>query len=135
MTRPEHDLLQEQRRANLWEEVGGDETFRALVESFYRRVEADPLLRPIFPPRLESGKEKQFLFLAQYFGAPPRYNDLHGHPRLRLRHFPFAITPQARDRWLAHMLEAVDEVGIQDPWRQIMRDYFEKASQAMVNQP
>jgi hemoglobin len=129
----DRDLMRQEVRANLWQEVGGDPTFRTLVEAFYRRVEADPLLRPIFPPDLASGREKQFLFLAQYFGAPARYSEQHGHPRLRMRHFPFAITRAARDRWLAHMLEAVDEAGIAEPWRTEMRAYFEMASQAMIN--
>jgi hemoglobin len=130
---PDRDLLKQTPKANLWREVGGDPTFRALVDAFYRRVEADPVLRPIFPADLERGKEGQFLFLAQYFGSPPRYSEVRGHPRLRMRHFPFAIDRAARDRWLGHMLEAIDEVGIAEPWRSEMRSYFEMASTHMIN--
>ena len=110
----------------------GDEGFRALVEAFYRRVEADPVLRPIFPPDLSHGREAQYLFLRQYFGGPSEYSERFGHPQLRRRHLPFAITPEARDVWVTHMLAAIDEVAIPEPHASLMRDYFERFSHAMV---
>jgi hemoglobin len=119
--------------STLYKQVGGDETFWQLVSAFYRRVEADPELRAIFPEDLEPGKEGQYLFLAQYFGGPERYSQLKGHPRLRMRHMPFTITPYLTELWLAHMLEAIDEVGIQEPIRSIMRDYFERSAPFMAN--
>jgi hemoglobin len=118
---------------SIYELVGGDETFRRLVDEFYRRVEADDSLRAMFPPDLAPGKEWQFLFLTQFFGGPARYAQERGHPRLRMRHHPFPIDRQARDRWLGHMLAALDAVGIDEPARTLMRDYFERASQHMVN--
>lgn len=133
MTEKAGDLMAQEQRANLWSEVGGDATFRVLVEAFYHRVEADPLLRPVFPPDLASGREKQFMFLVQYFGGGPRYSTVHGHPRLRMRHVPFRVDQAARDRWLGHMFAAIEEVGIRDPWRVEMRAYFEMASTAMMN--
>lgn len=117
----------------IYELVGGDATFRALVDEFYRRVEADAVLRPIFPEDLEPGKEWQFLFLTQFFGGPTRYAEERGHPRLRMRHFPFPINREARDLWLGHMLAAIDVVGIEEPARTIMRDYFVRASDHMIN--
>jgi hemoglobin len=117
----------------VYELVGGDEPFRRLVDAFYRRVEQDPLLRPMFPEDLEPGKEGQFLFIAQYFGGPPRYNELRGHPRLRARHLPFPIGRRERDAWLSHMLAAIDEAGFQEPARQILIDYFERAATFMIN--
>src|SRR3954451_488282 len=119
---------------NLYEALG-DDVFRTLVEVFYRRVEADSELRAIFPPDLTEGKERQYLFLTQYFGGPERYNERHGPPMLRRRHFPFAITPAARDRWLGHMLAAIEEVGIPEPYAAILRDYFERFSLFMINRP
>jgi hemoglobin len=113
----------------------GDEGFRALVEAFYRRVEADPRLRPIFPPDLSAGREHQYLFLRQYFGGPAEYNARRGHPQLRRRHLPFPITPEARDAWLSHMLAAIDEVGIPEPHASVMRRYFEVFSVAMITRP
>lgn len=121
------------REQSLYEIVGGDETFRRLVDTFYARVEADDLLRPMFPEDLEPGKYWQFLFLTQYFGGPARYMSQRGHPRLRMRHAPFIIDQAARDAWLEHMLAAVDEVDIPEPQRSEMRDYFERASAFMIN--
>jgi hemoglobin len=117
----------------VYEAIGGDPTFRRLVEAFYRRIEGDPLLRPLFPADLAVGKEKQFLFLAQYFGGPDRYTERYGHPRLRMRHLPFPIGQAERDAWLGHMLAAIEEVGIREPYASVMRDYFERASAFMIN--
>lgn len=119
---------------SLYRLVGGDETFQQLVDIFYDRIEGDPLLRPMFPADLEPGKQRQFLFLTQFFGGPPRYNEQRGHPRLRLRHSPFPIDEAARKRWLEHMLAAIDETGIDEPMRNVMRSYFERASAMLVNQ-
>jgi hemoglobin len=121
--------------STLYKAVGGDETFWQLVSAFYRRVEEDPELRAIFPEDLEPGKEGQYLFLTQYFGGPDRYSRLKGHPRLRMRHMPFSVTPYLAGRWLDHMLEAIDEVGIEEPYRNAMREYFERSAPFMVNQP
>ncbi len=118
---------------SLYKLVGGDSTFRRLVNSFYARIEVDEHLRRMFPDDLEPGKERQFLFLTQFFGGPKRYNERRGHPRLRLRHSPFAIDAKTRERWLLHMLAAIDEVGIEEPMRGIMRTYFESASVMLIN--
>ena len=117
----------------LYNLVGGDETFQRLVYVFYERIERDPLLRPMFPADLEPGKHRQYLFLTQFFGGPARYNEQRGHPRLRLRHSPFPIDEAARSRWLEHMLAAIDETGIDEPMRSVMRNYFDRASAMLVN--
>lgn len=118
---------------SVYELVGGDETFQKLIEAFYRRVEADEFLRPMYPDDLEPGKRHLALFLIQFFGGPAHYAEERGHPRLRMRHFPFPIGQQARDHWLRHMLASIDEVGIEEPARTVMRDYFERASTHMIN--
>jgi hemoglobin len=118
----------------VYEIVGGDETFRRLVDAFYARVEQDPILRPLFPDDLTPGKEHQFLFLSQYWGGPARYEAQRGHPRLRMRHFPFAIGQKERDAWVGHMLAAVDEVGIPEPARTQMIEYFERSASFLINQ-
>ncbi len=118
---------------SLYEQAGGEAVFRRLVDEFYARVEADPYLRPMFPEDMEEGKRWQYLFLSQFFGGPQTYAAERGHPRLRMRHFPFAIDQQARDHWLNHMLDAVDAVGIAEPVRSQMREYFERASTHMIN--
>ena len=117
----------------VYELVGGAETFQRLVDAFYARVEKDSLLRPLFPEDMEEGKRWQFLFLSQFFGGPTTYAEERGHPRLRMRHFPFAIDQQARDHWLKNMLDAIDEVGIEEPMRSVMTDYFERGSTFMIN--
>ena len=118
---------------NVYEIVGGEATFQKLVDKFYAHVESDEQLRPMFPADMEPGKRWQFLFLTQFFGGPDRYAAERGHPRLRMRHSPFAIDESARNRWLTHMLAAIDEAGIAEPARNIMREYFERASAHMIN--
>jgi hemoglobin len=118
---------------SLYEAIGGDVTFRRLVDAFYRRVEADPPLRAVFPADIEPGKEGQFLFLTQYFGGPQRYTEQRGRPFLRMRHMPFVIGQQERDAWVGHMLAAIDEVGIPEPYRSAMREYFERGATFMMN--
>ncbi len=122
-----------QDEPTLFERVGGEPTFRKLVDAFYRRVEADAKLRQIFPPDLEAGKRWQYLFLMQYFGGPMQYAVERGHPRLRMRHAPFPINQEMRDAWLNHMHAAIDEIGIEEPMRSTMREYFVFASNAMIN--
>ncbi|MBL8147315.1 MAG: globin [Anaerolineae bacterium] len=119
---------------SIYELVGGEDTIRELVDRFYAHVEADPFLRPLFPDDMEDGKRWQFLFLCQFFGGPQVYAGERGHPRLRMRHSPYAIGPAERDAWLKHMLAAVDETGIQEPMRTVMRDYFVRSAEHMVNQ-
>ncbi|MFL6099146.1 MAG: globin, partial [Actinomycetales bacterium] len=91
--------------------VGGRETFARLVHRFYQGVASDPQLRALYPePDLAGAEERLLLFLEQYWGGPTTYSDQRGHPRLRMRHAPFAVTPDQRDRWLGHMKVAVDEL-------------------------
>lgn len=119
----------------VFELVGGQPFFDALVDRFYVRVETDPVLRPLYPDDLEPGKRALALFLGQYWGGPPAYSAEKGHPRLRMRHFPFAIGGAARDAWLAAMLAALDESDAPEAVREPMREYFAMASTAMINRP
>ena len=113
--------------------VGGEPTFRRLVDLFYAKVEADPILRPLFPDDMEPGKRWQYLFLMQLFGGDTSYSVERGHPRLRMRHMPFVIDQRARDHWVQHMMASVDELGIVDPARAEMQKYFENAATHMIN--
>ena len=119
--------------STVFEVVGGQPFFDALVERFYVRVESDPLLRPLYPPDLEPGKRALALFLGQYWGGPTTYSDEKGHPRLRLRHAPFVIGPPEREAWLAAMLAALKEADAPEVARELMRNYFDTASTAMIN--
>jgi hemoglobin len=117
----------------IYEIAGGDEPFRRLIEAFYANIEKAPLVRPMYPEDLTASKEHMFLFVTQFFGAPPRYNALRGHPRLRMRHAPFPIGQAERDQWVKCMLDAIDTVGFVDPVRQELIDYFERAATFLIN--
>jgi hemoglobin len=119
----------------LFDAIGGEKTITALVDYFYNKVENDPVLMKVFPADLQAGKVYQRLFLMQVFGGPNDYSRLRGHPRLRMRHMPFPIDQQARDLWVAYMLEAIDVVGISEPHRTQMREYMENGATFMINQP
>jgi hemoglobin len=117
----------------VFEVVGGQSFFDALVARFAARVETDPTLRSIYPDDLTAGMRALALFLGQYWGGPPAYSAEKGHPRLRMRHAPFVITSRARDAWLAAMLAALDEADTAEIAREMMREYFVTASTAMIN--
>ena len=114
--------------SSLYELAGGEPTFRLLVQRFYARVATDPILRRVYPEEdLSGATERLALFLIQYWGGPSTYSDQRGHPRLRMRHAPFAIGQPERDAWLVHMTAAVDSLGLAPQVRQALVDYFETA--------
>ncbi len=100
------------REPGLFERVGGRAVVERVVSEFYDRVEADEELRRVFPVDLAEGREKQALFLEQWLGGEPRYSERFGHPRLRMRHFPFVIDERAAGLWLRHMGEAFRAAGV-----------------------
>lgn len=95
---------------SVYDAVGGLPFFVDLVDGFYAGVSADPLLRPMYPDDLTDSRRHLAGFLAQYWGGPSDYSDERGHPRLRMRHAPFAIGEAERDAWLRHMLASLDTV-------------------------
>jgi hemoglobin len=119
---------------SLYEAAGGMPFFEALVDRFYDGVAADPDLRPIYPePDLAGARHRLTLFLAQYWGGPSTYDLERGHPRLRLRHAPFAIGPAQRDAWLGHMRAAIASVAPQPEVAGRLEAYFGMAAEAMRN--
>ena len=121
---------------SVYDLAGGEATFRLLVERFYSRVASDPVLRAVYPEEdLSGATERLTLFLIQYWGGPPAYSEQRGHPRLRLRHQPFAIGQAERDAWLRHMTSAVESLDLAPAVREALLYYFETASTAMINQP
>jgi hemoglobin len=122
--------------SNIYEAAGGEPTFRLLVARFYAGVAEDPILRQLYPEEdLASAEERLRLFLIQYWGGPSTYDELRGHPRLRMRHAPFAIGPRERDAWLARMTAAVESLDLPRGVRDAFLEYFEDASRAMINRP
>ena len=119
---------------SVYDQAGGMPFFERLVGRFYRGVAADPVLRPLYPDADLAGATRRLtLFLAQYWGGPTTYNDERGHPRLRMRHFPFAIGPGERDRWLVHMRAAVVAENPPGEVAEQLLRYFDMAAAAMRN--
>ena len=119
---------------NFFEQVGGTETFKKLVEHFYAGVATDDVLRPMYPEQdLGPAAERLRMFLEQYWGGPDTYQQERGHPRLRMRHMPFHINPLARERWLLHMQAAVDALELSQLHRAELWGYLDRAATAMLN--
>lgn len=121
-------------QTTFYERVGGEATFRRLVADFYARVRADEVLRPLYPEdELDAAEERLTLFLIQYWGGPTTYGDTRGHPRLRMRHAPFAIGPRERDAWLTAMGAAVDGLGLPEAEDRELWEYLLRAAHSMQN--
>jgi hemoglobin len=119
---------------SFYEAVGGEETFRRIVSRFYAQVAVDEILRPLYPEEdLGPAAERLTLFLIQYWGGPHTYSDQRGHPRLRMRHAPFRISPIERDAWLKNMRIAVDEENLPEEYRAQLWSYLEMAAQSLLN--
>ncbi|MAD34288.1 MAG: hemin transporter [Planctomycetes bacterium] len=103
----------------------GADKIEAMVAAFYRRVPGDDLLGPMYPADDWAGAEHRLkTFLVYRFGGPHTYLEERGHPRLRMRHMPFSVDRAARDRWLALMMAAVDEVGVSLEHRSYLERFF-----------
>ncbi|QIX26051.1 globin [Nocardioides sp. JQ2195] len=119
-----------------YDEIGGFETIRRIVDRFYEGVATDPLLRPMYPEEdLGPAAERFTLFLVQYWGGPTTYSDNRGHPRLRMRHAPYDVTPAAAERWLVHFRAGLDSVELPPEQDAKFWDYVTHAAQFMVNSP
>jgi hemoglobin len=117
-----------------YDEIGGAETIRAIVHRFYEGVAGDELLRPMYPEEdLGPAEERFALFLVQYWGGPSTYSENRGHPRLRMRHAPFKVTPAAAERWLVHFRAGLDSADLTPEQHERFWDYVTHAAQFMVN--
>jgi hemoglobin len=117
-----------------YDQIGGHETFTKLVDAFYEGIKSDPVLRPMYPDDdMDGAVWRLRSFLEQYWGGPHTYSEQRGHPRLRMRHMPFKVNPDARDRWLGHMEKALDTLGLSPLDRAMLWDYLERAAHSMVN--
>lgn len=124
-----------QESPTLYDAAGGMAFFEALVDRFYENVEADPVLLRLYPeaPDLTGARRRLTLFLAQYWGGPATYDEERGHPRLRMRHFPFEIGPGERDAWLRAMRDAIAWVNPPDEVAARLHRYFDMSAEAMRN--
>jgi hemoglobin len=124
----------EQSQRTFYDAIGGEEIFTRLVHRFYQEVAADPVLRPVYPAKdLGPAEEHLRLFLMQYWGGPSTYNELRGHPRLRMRHVRFRIGEAERDAWLRHMRTSLDELDLDPALDAQLWDYLVMAAHSLVN--
>ena len=118
----------------LYDAAGGMPFFEALSGRFYDSVATDPTLSVLYPPEdLEGARRRLTLFFAQYWGGPRTYDDERGHPRLRMRHLPFAIGPAERDAWLRLMHASIDDAAAPPGVADRLRAYVDMAAEAMRN--
>ena len=123
-----------QAESSLFQRVGGHQTFVTLVDAFYAGVADDPDLRALYPEDdLGPASDRLRMFLEQYWGGPHTYSETRGHPRLRIRHAAYAVTPAQRDRWLSHMNAALDSLDLAEADRAEFGDYVTRAADFMVN--
>ncbi len=117
-----------------YDEIGGEPTIRAIVHRFYEGVAGDDVLRPLYPEQdLGPAEERFATFLMQYWGGPTTYSEARGHPRLRMRHAPFKVTPVAKEHWLTHFRAGLDSVELTPEQDVQFWDYVTHAAQFMVN--
>jgi hemoglobin len=121
---------------SFYEAAGGEEFFDRLVHRFYELVAGDPELRAVYPAQdLKPAEDHLRLFLIQYWGGPQTYNELRGHPRLRMRHARFVIDEAARDAWLRHMRTSLDELELDPALDAQLWDYLVMAAHSLLNRP
>ncbi|MFC5679411.1 globin [Aeromicrobium endophyticum] len=117
-----------------YEAIGGHDTIKLVVDTFYAGVAGDDLLRPMYPEEdLGPASDRFRMFLEQYWGGPTTYSEQRGHPRLRMRHAPFEVTPEARDRWLVHFRAGLDRAALSPEHDAQFWAYAQHAAQFMVN--
>ncbi|MBO0865791.1 MAG: globin [Mycobacterium sp.] len=128
-----------QQQQSFYDAVGGADTFHAIVSRFYELVPEDEILRQVYPEDDLAGAEERLrMFLEQYWGGPRTYSERRGHPRLRMRHVPFRISPIERDAWLRCMhiaVASIDSQTLDDAHRKELLDYLEMAAHSLVNSP
>ncbi len=121
---------------SFYDEIGGAATIRKIVSVFYEGVAQDPVLRPLYPEEdLGPAEERFFHFLCQYWGGPTTYSEQRGHPRLRMRHAPFPVDIDARDRWLTHFRAGLDAVELTPEQDAKFWEYVTHAAHFMINTP
>jgi hemoglobin len=112
----------------------GEDGFARLVHAFYAQVPGDDILGSLYPPHDLAGAEQRLRdFLVGRFGGPPRYIEQRGHPRLRMRHMPFAIDEAARNRWVMLMDRALDETKLPEGATTLLREFFHSVATFLRN--
>jgi hemoglobin len=116
--------------------IGGEERVRALTDRFYDLMDLEPAykeLRAAHGNELTQAREKLFMFLCGWLGGPSYYTDQFGHPRLRMRHMPFAIGIKERDQWVACMDQAMTETQVPAELHERLKNSFFQTADWMRN--
>ena len=118
-----------------YEELGGDVGVRGLANEFYDVIDREsPRLRAMLPANIEGSKQKFYEYLSGWLGGPPLYVEKRGHPRLRMRHFPFSIGIVEVEEWLRCMTTALDNEGVTGGLRSFLDERFDAVAHHMENQ-
>ena len=123
---------------SVYARLGGASAIHALVHRFYELMDELPeaySVRRLHPDSLAGSADSLFKFLSGWFGGPPLYIRERGHPRLRMRHAPYAIGPEQRDEWLLCMRQALAEQVTDDPLRAAVEQAFVGMADHMINRP
>ncbi len=126
----------EETQASTYEKIGGEAMVGKLADRFYELMDTVPQfaeLRAMHPPSLAGSRDKLFKFLSGWFGGPDLFVQEYGHPRLRARHMPFAIGTLERDQWVACMVLAMEDVGIEEDIRKVLLNNFFNTADFMRN--
>ena len=118
---------------SIYDNLGGEQGIRSLVEAFYPRVLEDPVLSPLFPEDIMPVMEKQYMFLSQFFGGPALFSEAYGHPMMRARHLKFPITESHAEAWLGCMAGALEDIGVEEPLRQFVLQRLSGPAYHFVN--
>jgi hemoglobin len=119
-----------------YEAIGGEAVLGRLVDRFYELMDTVPQfagIRAMHPESLQGSRDKLFMFLSGWFGGPDLFVEKFGHPRLRARHLPFAIGTAERDQWVACMVLAMEDVGIEEGLRKRLLENFFNTADFMRN--
>jgi len=111
----------------------GQEKLQMLVDNFYELVQKNEIISPLFKGDFETIKKKQFMFLSQFLGGSQLYTIAFGHPKMRMRHFPHKITIEAKEEWLKCMKEAINQLDIDEKFKDTLYNCFPNVAQHMVN--
>lgn len=125
-----------EQQQSTYEKIGGEATVGKLADRFYELMDTVPQfaeLRAMHPESLQGSREKLFMFLSGWFGGPDLFVENYGHPRLRARHMPFAIGTQERDQWVACMVLAMEDIGIDADVRKVLLNNFFNTADFMRN--
>ncbi|SMF71514.1 hemoglobin [Paenibacillus uliginis N3/975] len=120
---------------SIYDNLGGAEGIRSLVEAFYPRVQKNHLIGPLFPEDIMPVMEKQYMFLSQFFGGPALFSEAYGHPMMRARHLNFPITNRHADEWLGCMAGALEEIGVEETLRDFVLKRLSGPARHFVNTP